>query len=74
MAHFFLAKLVRKKTLREVGERAEAYLAYSPKAKNEINRALSWLITGKLKKLLDMFYPNKKGLNRPKTYLKLLFL
>jgi hypothetical protein len=39
----------------------------SPTKPNEQNCALPWL---KLKKTLDTFYPNKKGMNRLKTILR----
>jgi hypothetical protein len=39
--------------------------SHSPTATNEQNRALPWLITGQIQSLLDMFYPNKKGMKKP---------
>jgi hypothetical protein len=43
-----------------------------PTAPNEQNLALPWLITGQIEKLPDIFYPNKKGMNRQKNHLTLL--
>ncbi len=40
--------------------------ALSPTAPNELNYALPLLIRGRIQKILDAFYLNKKGLFRPK--------
>jgi hypothetical protein len=62
---FLLTRLVRKNALCAV-DGALALLLHYPTAPNEQNRALPWLITGQIiKKLLDTFFPNKKGLTKP---------
>jgi hypothetical protein len=53
-------------------EEVFACLAHSHTAPNEHNRSLPWLIIGQIKKLLDAFYPNKKGMNEPKNHLILI--
>jgi hypothetical protein len=57
-----------------VGEGMEWKQALSPAATNELNYALPWLLIGKFKKLLNTFYPNKKGLFRQKNHHTLLSL
>jgi hypothetical protein len=54
--------------------RITACLAHFPTAPNEQHRALPWLITGQIQKLLDTFYPNKKGMKRQKIHRTLLSL
>ncbi len=66
--------ILRKNVLCAVGDGEYACLAHSPTTPNEQNCALPWLTIGKLKKLLDTFYPNKKGMNRPRNHLTLLSL
>jgi hypothetical protein len=57
-----------------VGEGSEWKKVLSPTAPNELNYPLPRLLMGQFKKLLDIFYPNKKGLFRPKNHLTLLSL
>ncbi len=57
-----------------VGEGAEWKSALSPTTPNELNYALTWFLMGQIQKLLDTFYPNKKGVFRPKNHLTLLSL
>jgi hypothetical protein len=47
-----------------VGEGTKRKKAHSPKAKDELNHTLPRLRMDKIKKLLDMFYPNKNVLKR----------
>jgi hypothetical protein len=47
---------------------------HSPKALKQINHVLSQLAMDQMEKTLDTFFPNQKGLNRPKNYLTLLSL
>jgi hypothetical protein len=62
--------------LSAIGEGAERKYALSPTAPKEINYALPYCsyYWAKFKKLPDTFYPNKKGLFRPKNHLTLLSL
>jgi hypothetical protein len=58
-----------------LGECAEWIQGHSPTAPNVLNYSLPLLLMGqKFKKPLDMFCPNKEGLNRPKYHLTLLSL
>jgi hypothetical protein len=52
----------KKNALCAAGEGTSASLALSPKVPKELNRSLSSLIIGHIKKLQYTFYPNKKGL------------
>jgi hypothetical protein len=57
-----------------IGESVEWKSALSPTAPNELNPALPQSILAKCKTPQDTFFPNKKGLNRPKNHFKLLSL
>jgi hypothetical protein len=57
-----------------VGEGAEWKSALTPTAPYELNNALPLLIIGQIQKILNTFYPNKKGVFGPKNHLTLLSL